>query len=47
MKWWGGRDGMIHKLPLASGWTDGRDLPAPVGRTFRELFRAQEQAKHR
>ena len=45
MKWWGGSDGMIHKLPLASGWTDGRDLPAPTGRTFRELYRAQQQAK--
>ena len=30
-KAWGGRDGMIHKLPLASGWTDGRDMPAPAG----------------
>jgi len=45
MKWWGGSEGMIHKLPLASGWTDGRDLPAPTGRTFRELYRAQQQAK--
>ena len=43
MKAWGGRDRMIHKLPLASGWTDGRDMPAPVGKTFRELYRA----KHR
>ena len=45
MKWWGGSEGMIHKLPLASGWTDGRDLPAPTGRTFRELYRARQQAK--
>ncbi len=38
-------NGMIHKLPLASGWTFGRDLPAPAGRTFRELY-AQRGAAH-
>jgi L-lactate dehydrogenase complex protein LldF len=32
--------GMIRSLPFASGWTDRRDLPAPEGRTFRELYRA-------
>ena len=37
-----GRDGMIHRLPLAGGWTDGRDMPAPTGRTFRELYRLQQ-----
>ena len=35
----GGRDGLLHKLPPgASGWTDGRDFPAPTGQTFRELY---------
>ena len=33
-----GPDGMIHKLPLGAGWTAGRDMPAPAGRTFRELY---------
>jgi L-lactate dehydrogenase complex protein LldF len=33
-----GADGMIHKLPLGAGWTSGRDMPAPAGRTFRELY---------
>ena len=32
--------GMIRSLPFAGGWTDRRDLPAPEGRTFRELYRA-------
>lgn len=26
--------GRFHRLPLASGWTDGRDMPAPQGTTF-------------
>jgi L-lactate dehydrogenase complex protein LldF len=45
MKAWGGRDGMIHKLPLGAGWTEGRDFPAPAGRTFRELYRARQQGR--
>src|SRR6476619_6797163 len=35
------RNGMIRKLPLGSGWTDERDMPAPAGRTFREFYAAQ------
>jgi L-lactate dehydrogenase complex protein LldF len=38
-----GNDGVIHKLPLGGGWTDGRDMPAPAGRTFRELYEAQRR----
>ena len=45
MKAWGGHDGMIHKLPIGGGWTEGRDLPAPEGRTFRELYRGKAQGK--
>lgn len=37
----GGKDGLLHRLPFGSGWTDGRDLPAPRGRTFREMYREQ------
>ncbi|MBI2312356.1 MAG: iron-sulfur cluster-binding protein [Betaproteobacteria bacterium] len=35
----GGKERLLHSLPGASGWTGGRDLPAPAGRTFRELYR--------
>ena len=35
--WMGGREKLIHKLPGIDGWTDGRDMPAPSGKTFREL----------
>jgi L-lactate dehydrogenase complex protein LldF len=39
----GGKSGMLHKLPGAGGeWTRGRDLPAPKGRTFRELHAQQK-----
>src|SRR3990170_2588339 len=34
----GGRERLIHALPLAGGWTGGRDLPAPQGKTFRDLY---------
>ena len=38
MKAIAGREGRIHRLPIGAGWTDGRDLAAPAGRTFRELY---------
>lgn len=43
LKWMGGSEKLIHRLPLASGWTGGRDFPAPEGRTFRELYRERNK----
>jgi len=38
----GGSRGRITRLPFAGGgWTLGRDMPAPEGRTFRELYEEQ------
>jgi L-lactate dehydrogenase complex protein LldF len=34
----GGKRGRLASLPLAGGWTDGRDLPAPEGRSFQSLW---------
>jgi L-lactate dehydrogenase complex protein LldF len=34
----GRRRGAFRRLPLAAGWTRGRDLPAPQGRTFQQLW---------
>jgi len=34
----GRRHGRFANLPLASGWTEGRELPAPEGRTFQDLW---------
>jgi L-lactate dehydrogenase complex protein LldF len=41
LKAMGGRAGLIHRLPVGKGWTDERDMPAPAGRTFRDLYRAR------
>jgi L-lactate dehydrogenase complex protein LldF len=38
----GGADRTIHKLP-GNGWTEGRDLPAPSGKTFRELYASRDR----
>ena len=38
LAWIGGADGRIRSLPGAHGWTGGRDLPAPEGKTFRKLY---------
>jgi len=35
----GGKEEVLHRLPGVRGWTDGRDFPAPAGRTFRELYK--------
>ena len=43
----GDRNGLIHRLPLGHGWTAERDMPAPSGRTFRELYRAHQDTSLR
>jgi L-lactate dehydrogenase complex protein LldF len=39
----GGRTGLIHNLPGGAAWTRNRDLPAPEGKTFRELYAARKK----
>ncbi|MCH8238838.1 MAG: iron-sulfur cluster-binding protein [Proteobacteria bacterium] len=39
----GKRRGRFAYLPLAAGWTRHRDLPAPQGKTFQQLWRAREK----
>ena len=33
--------GRLGKVPLAGGWTDARDMPAPQGDTFMAQWRAK------
>jgi hypothetical protein len=37
----GGDKKRLRSMPLAGGWTGTRDLMAPTGKTFRELYKAQ------
>ncbi|MCR9175026.1 MAG: LutB/LldF family L-lactate oxidation iron-sulfur protein [Alphaproteobacteria bacterium] len=34
----GGKAGKFKSLPLAGGWTKVRDMPAPQGKTFHQLY---------
>lgn len=42
----GRRKGHLRRLPFAGGWTAARDLPAPAGRTFHDLWRERQKAGH-
>jgi L-lactate dehydrogenase complex protein LldF len=41
----GRKKGVLHRLPLAGGWTDTRDLPAPQGGTFQQAWAARNGAR--
>lgn len=45
MKTIAGKKGRIKKLPLAGGWTDWRDMPAPQGKTFMDQWKAKQKAE--
>jgi L-lactate dehydrogenase complex protein LldF len=32
------RGGSLSSLPLAGGWTKHRELPAPQGKTFQQMW---------
>jgi L-lactate dehydrogenase complex protein LldF len=38
LKWLAGGEDRIRTLGVAPAWTQGRDFPAPEGKTFRELY---------
>jgi L-lactate dehydrogenase complex protein LldF len=42
----GRRRGSFRWLPFSSGWTSGRDLPAPEGETFFARYAKEQRAKH-
>lgn len=35
--------GRISSLPLASGWTQCRDFPAPQGKTFQQMWKERRK----
>jgi len=41
----GGPRGHFRSLPLAGGWTAGRDMPAPEGRSFQSLWAERQRKK--
>jgi len=45
MRLLGRQNGKISKLPMASGWTQFRDMPAPANRTFMDLYKTQKASE--
>jgi len=45
LKLMAGSKGKLRSVPLASGWTGARDLPAPEGQTFMAQYRARKQRR--
>jgi L-lactate dehydrogenase complex protein LldF len=43
--WLGGARGRFRTMPLATGWTLVRDMPAPQGRTFQSLWAERQRAR--
>ena len=41
----GGGRGRFRSLPLAGGWTAGRDMPTPEGRSFQSLWAERRNGK--
>jgi L-lactate dehydrogenase complex protein LldF len=44
LRWLADDSGRIRVFGLAPGWSAGRDLAAPPGKTFHELYAARKRA---
>jgi L-lactate dehydrogenase complex protein LldF len=45
LAWMGGTEKRVRRIPFGAGWTAQRDLPAPAGRTFRELYAERSRTR--
>jgi L-lactate dehydrogenase complex protein LldF len=45
MGWFGRGHGRFRSLPLATGWTDMRDMPAPEGQSFMSLWAERQKRR--
>ncbi len=45
MGYYARKTGKFHALPMASGWTDWRDFPAPQGKTFQSEWKKRRSGK--
>ncbi len=45
LAWLGKSTGRFKSLPLAAGWTDHRDFPAPQGATFQQQWKARRKGR--
>jgi L-lactate dehydrogenase complex protein LldF len=43
--WLGKRHGRFRSMPLATGWTQARDMPAPEGRSFHALWAERQRGQ--
>ena len=43
--WLGKRRGRFRSMPLATGWTQARDMPAPEGRSFHALWAERQRGR--
>ena len=42
LHWLGGASGVLRRVPFGPGWSDARDMRAPPGKTFRDLYRQRK-----
>ncbi len=42
LKWRAGRKGRLENVPLAAGWVKYRDMPAPQGKTFQQMWKERD-----
>ena len=47
LRWMQSANGTVKSLPMAKGWSEYRDMPAPSGTTFRELYAQKNKPQNK